>query len=267
MENMKQHLKNIAAQVAETQFIRSVVVHLIYPTILRALHGEIRADINSPSGLIEAMSWKTHAYLTKSEELAGGKNCCPETSDSTWESREQLFQVVLDEIESMTGDIFEFGVSTGKSFLTLLERCPDRQVYGFDSWEGIPEDWWTRPKGSFSAEMPQFSNLNGHLVKGWYDETVPRFFSEWKGSIALLHIDCDLYSSTATVFQHALRHCHSGTVVVFDEYYNYPGFAEHEWRAWCQARTEWSITAKCIAYDGRRAAFRINEIAPMRIRA
>jgi hypothetical protein len=104
---------------------------------------------------------------------------------------------------------------------------------------------------------PQFTNPNGHLIKGWYDESAPRFFRDWKGSIALLHIDCDLYSSTAIAFRYALDHCGHETVVLFDEYYNYPGFAGHEWLAWREAKDEHGILARCIAYDGRRAAFQI----------
>jgi hypothetical protein len=88
---------------------------------------------------------------------------------------------------------------------------------------------------------PQFTNPNGHLIKGWYDESAPRFFRDWKGSIALLHIDCDLYSSTAIAFRYALDHCGHETVVLFDEYYNYPGFAGHEWLAWREAKDEHGI--------------------------
>jgi hypothetical protein len=172
-----------------------------------------------------------------------------------------LFDVVLPAIESVPGDILEFGVSSGESFLMFLERCPARQVFGFDSWEGLPEQWWTRPKGTFAAVPPQFTSSNGHLVKGWYNESVPPFFRDWSGVIALLHIDCDLYSSTAIAFRYALPRCGPGSVVLFDEYYNYPGFAEHEYLAWRQAREEFGITAQCIGFDGRRAAFRILDIA------
>jgi len=257
---LKQGLKKLAARIANTRVVRSSVVHLVYPTVLRCLNAEIQPDVGSPSGLIEALGWKTHSLIIKEEELAAGKNCSGATSESTPESRARLFEVVFASIDSVPGDIFEFGVSSGESFLLFLERCPGRQVFGFDSWEGLPEQWWTRPKGTFAAVPPQFTSPNGHLVKGWYDESVPRFFREWNGGIALLHIDCDLYSSTATAFRYALSSCGPGSVVVFDEYYNYPGFAEHEYLAWRNARQEWGITARCIGFDGRRAAFKIHEI-------
>jgi hypothetical protein len=257
---MKQRLKRIVAGIANTRVVRSVVFHLIYPTIVKCLLADVPPDEDSPTGVVEAFGWKAHALLVKNEELVDGKNCSGIRSESTRESRARLLDVVLENAACLQGDVFEFGVASGESFLTFLERCPDRQVYGFDSWEGLPEDWWTRPKGAFASAPPIFNNPNGHLVKGWYNESAPDFFRVWHGQIAILHIDCDLYSSTATVFQHALPYCRPGTVVLFDEYWNYPTFAEHEWLAWRRARAEYSIAAECIGYDGRRAAFRIRDI-------
>jgi Methyltransferase domain len=257
---MKQFLKELAARVARSAPIRSAVVHLVYPNVVRCISGEIRPDVPSDTGLIEAMAWKNHAYLVMSEELASGTNCCHGPLKCDYGTRQRMLDIVLAAIQSRAGDVFEFGVASGDSFLQFLDRCPNRQVYGFDSFEGLPEEWWTRPKGTFAAQPPEFTNPNGHLIKGWYDESVPRFFRDWTGSIALLHIDCDLYSSTTTSLGYALDHCGANTVVLFDEYYNYPGFAWHEWLAWKEAKEDRSIVAKCLAYDGRRAAFQIKTL-------
>jgi hypothetical protein len=254
---MKELLKKVAARVARTAPVRSAVVHLVWPSIVGCISQEIQPDVPSATGLIEAMAWKNHAYLVQWEELASGTNCCNGRLQCDRKTRAVMLDISLAAIQSQAGDVFEFGVSSGESFLEFLDRCPDRQSYGFDSFAGIPEDWWTRPKGAFAAPPPHFTNPSGHLVKGWYDESVPRFFRDWNGFIALLHIDCDLYSSTATALRYALDRCGPNTVVLFDEYYNYPGFAGHEWLAWREARAERGIRAKCIAYDGRRAAFQI----------
>jgi hypothetical protein len=44
--------------------------------------------------------------------------------------------------------------------------------------------------------------INVQLIKGWFNETLPKFTNllESDDKIALLHIDCDIYSSTKTVF-------------------------------------------------------------------
>jgi len=257
---MKSLLKRLAARAAASSPVRSAVVHLVYPSIVRCLMSEIRADEPSPSGVIEALAWKAHAHAVLYDELAGGVDCCAGPPHSNTETRERLMGVALKAIESHPGDIVEFGVSSGESFLELVRRCPGRQVIGFDSFEGLPEAWWSRPKGAFAAEAPQIESPNAQLVKGWFAESVPAFFLQWRGQIALLHVDCDLYSSTSTALSHALAFCREGSVVLFDEYYNYPGFADHEWLAWRQARARLRISASCIAYDGRRAAFRIDSI-------
>lgn len=252
---MKATLRRAAARIAAWRPVRSAVIHLVYPNIVRAMLQEVQPDADSVSGVIESWGWKMHAQLIRKEELLDGINCSEDGMRCDAKTRSRILDVVQRSIGEVEGDIFEFGVAAGESFLEFLKRCPDRQVYGFDSFEGLPEAWWTRPKGTFSSPPPRVSNPNGHLVKGWYDESVPQFFSGWSGRIAILHIDCDLYSSTVVALKYALEHCGLGTVVIFDEFYNYPGFELHEWRAWREAQAVRSISVACIAYDGRRAAF------------
>ncbi len=72
---------------------------------------------------------------------------------------------------------------------------------------------------------------NVKLVKGWFNHTLPTFKSglaKGDNTIALLHIDCDLYSSTKTVFEEIGHLITKGTVIVFDELFNYPNAENHE---------------------------------------
>lgn len=74
-------------------------------------------------------------------------------------------------------------------------------VYGFDSFEGLPEPWYGKyGKGAFARvgllEVPD----NVTLVKGWFDDTLHGFLAEHPGPLAFLHVDCDLYSSTIYAF-------------------------------------------------------------------
>lgn len=52
-------------------------------------------------------------------------------------------------------------------------------------------------------------------MKGWFDETLPKFAAEVEGPAAFLHVDCDLYSSTRTVFEALGDRVVPGTVIVF----------------------------------------------------
>lgn len=132
------------------------------------------------------------------------------------------------------GLVVECGVYTGTSINKIGSALPDRKVYGFDSFEGLPESWG-RPdmqfdKGAFSTQqkLPPVPD-NVLLYKGWFEDTLPAFaMTLQREQIAMLHVDCDLYSSTKCVFDtlgHALA---PGCVIVFDELFNYPTYDKHE---------------------------------------
>ena len=97
-------------------------------------------------------------------------------------------------------------------------------------------------------------------MRGLFEDSLPEFVQHYKAVPALVHVDCDLFGSTITCLKAVLPLCKPGVVVLFDEYYNYPTFEKHEWLAWRQLRAEYGIKARCIAYDGRRAAFEVISI-------
>lgn len=129
----------------------------------------------------------------------------------------------------------EFGVYRGRTINRLARRAPGL-VYGFDSFEGLPEDWdrgaQFTPKGAFHVNgVAPHVRRNVRLAPGWFAATLPDFLAETPGKVALMHIDCDIYSSTKTVFDCLADRIGPGTTVVFDELINYPTFRDHEWRA------------------------------------
>lgn len=140
----------------------------------------------------------------------------------------------------VSGDVLEFGVFEGGT-INHLAKLHQGNVYGFDSFEGLPESWSNvdggfYPAGTFKTEIPRVRN-NVTLVKGLFDETLPDFMTEFHNNIKLLHIDCDLYSSTTTVLTLINNKIVKGTVIVFDELANwrkeslYKNYKENEWLA------------------------------------
>ena len=70
---------------------------------------------------------------------------------------------------------------------------------------------------------------------GWFDRTLPTFLDRFPDKpVAFLHVDCDLYSSTQTIFAQLKSRIVPGTVIVFDEYFNYPGWEGHEYQAFAE---------------------------------
>jgi hypothetical protein len=131
------------------------------------------------------------------------------------------------------GQVLEFGVATGRTLNQFAHWLPHKTVYGFDGFDGLPEDWTSRMrKGFFARKHLPRVRRNCELVVGWFNETLPGFVEKRPEPVALLHVDCDLYSSTVTILNNLKNNIVPGTVIVFDEYMNYPGWQLDEFRAW-----------------------------------
>lgn len=170
-----------------------------------------------------------------------------------------VLREVLAEHEP-TGWAVEFGVYSGYSLQIIAKHMP---VIGFDSFEGLPEDWREGfPKGTFDLSNAPgiragFPPPNAMIVPGWFADTVPDFpFPK----LGLVHIDCDLYSSTVTALEGVFNHIDIGTAVVFDEFHGYPGCEAHEQRAWAEFTDKYHILASTFEYGEQERAFIIEEI-------
>jgi len=161
----------------------------------------------------------------------------------------------------------EFGVHRGRT-ISHIAAATDQMVYGFDSFEGLPEAWTDGfPKGLFSlnGEIPEGYLASNHsplqadtspitfkenshdrsikpwpknitLIKGWFDDSLPSFVTSPEGdkNVAFLHIDCDLYSSTKTIFKYLGEKIVAGTIICFDEIYGYTDYRQHEIKAFAE---------------------------------
>lgn len=158
------------------------------------------------------------------------------------------------------GMILEFGVGEGTSLGWLQDELPGRRIVGFDSFEGLPEDWRSGfPQGFFGHVNPE--DFDGReLCVGWFEDTIPSFLAENRGPVALLHVDCDLYSSTVTVLDAVMPLLVDGGVVVFDEFFNYPAWEKHEAKAWqeyLQAHPEFRVEYVAYVPSGEQIAVRV----------
>jgi hypothetical protein len=116
--------------------------------------------------------------------------------------------------------ILEFGVYTGGSIAFLRKQAEaDMKIFGFDSFKGLPEVWVEAEKQvdfSTDGKIPDVPGVT--FYKGWFEDTIPKHLKIAE-KIGLLHVDCDLYSSTKTVLYSLNKYIVAGTVVVFDEWY------------------------------------------------
>ncbi|QFZ16182.1 class I SAM-dependent methyltransferase [Saccharothrix syringae] len=157
------------------------------------------------------------------------------------------------------GMALEFGVYTGSTLKLIATARGGRDVYGFDSFQGLPEDWRNGfPAGTFDVDgLPEVDGAE--LVVGWFDDTLPGFLGSHPGPVAFLHVDCDLYSSTRTVLELVGPRLVPGSVVVFDEYFNFPGWQDHEHKAWTEyvARTGIAFDYVGYTYDHEQVIVKV----------
>lgn len=136
----------------------------------------------------------------------------------------------------------EFGVHRGESIGRWAELLPGTgcRFVGFDSFEGLPEDWTVIDrKGTFSTAgaAPQVGDPRVSFVKGWFEATLPDYVPPEHERL-VLHFDADLYSSTRTALLAMAPYMSVGTYLLFDEFAD----RNHELRAFDEfwaARPDW----------------------------
>lgn len=150
------------------------------------------------------------------------------------------FHHMIQRVAAVPGDLVECGVSIGYGILNwaLLTELSgsNRRIVGFDSFAGFPASTEAdrTADGNFSKEMGEYTSppelvlkvledgsvsadfvaRNVRLVRGYFESTLPRY----SGSIALLHLDCDLYESYRTCLEQLYRLVVPGGIIMFDEY-------------------------------------------------
>ena len=150
----------------------------------------------------------------------------------------------------ISGDrlVCEFGVFMGSS-INFIARATTKPIFGFDSFEGLPERWRDGcEKGFFAVPRMPKVRKNVTLVKGLFHETIPDFLNLHPGTVGFLHIDSDLYSSAKTVFDFLGERLRPKTVIVFDDYFNYPGWEEGEYKAFMEFLDKNNLSFEFIGY-------------------
>ncbi len=174
-------------------------------------------------------------------------------------NRDKLMDLALSRI-SDTGLVLEFGVYRGKSINRIASRLAPRRVWGFDSFRGNPEDWsgWNAPRGVFNrgGEKPKVPD-NVTLVAGYFEDSLPGWSVDAEQDVAFVHIDCDLYSSTRTVFEHIGPWLRQGSILVFDEYFNYVNWRAHEYKAFQELVAARGLGYRYIAFSTQQVAVEI----------
>jgi hypothetical protein len=149
---------------------------------------------------------------------------------------------VFDKI-TLNGDWAEFGTGMGNYAEIICDNLPkDTRLHLFDWFKGLPEDWTDgrgnviNKKGDYKGEPSKRVTEHPNVIvhRGLFEETLPIFVESQENNLAFINIDCDLYSSTKTVLDNINEFIKPGTIIHFDEYYNYVGWELHEFKAFME---------------------------------
>ena len=155
----------------------------------------------------------------------------------------------LDKV-TIDGAYLELGVRDGYSINHIAKQISDinKSIHGFDSFEGLPEDFVDHPKGKFLVDKLPTVEPNVILHKGLFKDTLPEFkFSE---TIAFMNIDCQIYKSAKDVFDNFETNIAKGTIIRMNSYWNFPFWKEYEHKAFQEYVKKFEIKYKYLSSDG-----------------
>ena len=131
---------------------------------------------------------------------------------------------------------YEFGVWMGDSFKYLVPSFASG--FGFDSFQGLPEDWGVVPRGTYSSRGRVPDIESAEFIVGEFASTLPQFFDSKRPMAGLINFDADLYSSTITALSNARPVIDHKTTLVFDEFIVNNNWEQDEFKAlneFCEA--------------------------------
>ena len=168
-------------------------------------------------------SFKDHPY-TRSFEWAFSLPELPPIYFHRWALFDQMIK-----ISENNRPFYEFGVWKGEAFKYLIKTF--KKGYGFDTFEGLPEDWHYRKAGSYSSEGKIPKVEGGEFIKGNFNDTLPDFFSVPRPMASIINFDADLYSSTICALNFAQSVIDKDTILIFDEFIINKNWEQDEYRA------------------------------------
>jgi macrocin-O-methyltransferase TylF-like protien len=161
----------------------------------------------------------------------------------------EVFDVVASRVKDKRVLYMEFGVFTGTiiRYWSAKLRNPDARLHGFDSFEGLPEEWADYAKGEIfnaSGQVPVIADPRVQIFKGWFDQVLPNYALP-EHDLLILILDADLYSSTSCVLHHLSRYMRPGTLIYFDEM----NHIEHEPKAFDELMKKSSLRFRPVCAD------------------
>ena len=170
-----------------------------------------------------------------------------------------LFDRVV-QLSKQDRPFYEFGVWRGVAFQYLIKTF--KKGYGFDTFEGIPEDWHDEKAGSYSSdrEIPQIEG--GEFIVGKFEKSLPEFFLKPRPVASVINFDADLYSSTICALNYSKSIIDQHTILIFDEFIMNKNWEQDEFKAlkeFC-VNNNFAYEVLAISFFTKQAAVRLIDL-------
>ena len=153
----------------------------------------------------------------------------------------------------------EFGVYKGHSINNFSKYL--NVIYGFDSFNGLNEDWAgniDHPKSTFSLnKIPRF-NKNVKIINGLIQNTLEKFVLKHKPKINFIHIDTDTYETGKYILKTLKPFLVKNCIIIFDELHNFTGWDSGEYKALTETFKEDEYKFIAFAHNSQKAVIKIN---------
>ncbi|MBM3542896.1 MAG: hypothetical protein FJX44_00080 [Alphaproteobacteria bacterium] len=256
-------------------------------------------ELNPDSGEVRDELKRLLASLTPGRDLTTECLAMPDAARASAIYREAI-QTCMEFVAygGISGEIFEFGVLGGWTARIFAETMVDlhypAELYLFDSFTGLPRDKHALDQASYDVsrgvwdEEMDVSRLGeqigekvpkhigrslSRVISAERIKIKPGYFSETlqqplKRKAALVHLDCDLYSSTKEVLDglDEMQALQDGTVLMFDDWNCHranPAFGQRRaLTEFLEPRSDRYSISSFLRYGFNSAAFILHEKSP-----
>lgn len=185
------------------------------------------------SSLKDHPAMRSYAWVFNLPEL-------PELYFHRW----ALFDRIVEQTKK-SRPFYEFGVWRGEAFHYLIKNY--EKGYGFDTFDGLPENWHEERKGSYSSDGQVPTIDGGEFIVGQFEDTLPKFFSKSRPVASLINYDADLYSSTICALNFTKPVIDRHTILIFDEFLINRNWEQDEYKALNQFCLNHNCTYEVLA--------------------
>ena len=145
----------------------------------------------------------------------------------------------------------------GEAFKHLIKTF--KKGYGFDTFEGLPEDWHDEKAGTYSSDGNVPKIKGGEFIVGKFEDTLPDFFAKTRPIASIINLDADLYSSTICALNFAKSVIDQHTILIFDEFIMNKYWEQDEYKAleeFC-SNNDYTYEVLAISFVTKQAAVKI----------